>query len=95
MDRKYLLLLIILVVGIILLSVNISYAKEWKEHDFKVQDKRIESSYSGAHYYINTLEFGDIELNRHDYYKCFINDTITVRYEMGSIWLDKINGESI
>lgn len=80
---------------VILLSVNIAHAKEWGEHDFKVQDKRIESSYSGAHYYINTLEFGDIEFSRDDYFKCFINDTVTVKYEMGSSWLIKINGEPV
>ena len=90
-NKKYFLIIVV----VILLSVNIAYAKEWNEHDFKVQDKRIENGYSGVHYYINTLEFGDIGVSREDYFKCFINDTITVKNEWGSSWLIKINGEPV
>ena len=77
-----------------ILSVNIAHVEEWSEHNFKVQDKRMES-YSGIHYYIDTLEFGDIEISEGDYFKCFINDTITIKHGMGSVWITKVNGEPV
>ena len=104
MDKKCFLILIIIIVMVILVSINIAYillsisieyANEWNEHDFKVIDKRIEHSHSRAHYIINTVEFGDIELDRSDYYKCFINDNVTIKHEMGGSWLIKINGEPV